>query len=133
MTRKLLESVKRDIKHIDSMLDEVETTGGRFPFTHHEQRLLWIIQTAYLQQKQMYETNTHSCPDRIVSIYQPHVRPIPRGKTGSQIESGSKLGVSLDEGFARITNFSWDAYHEAGDLIKQVEEYKTLHGHYPEQ
>ena len=80
----------------------------------------------------MYDNNTHSCPDRIVSIYQPHVRPIPRGKTGSQIEFGSKLGVSLDDGFARITNFSWDAYHEAGDLIGQVEEYKTLHGHYPE-
>jgi hypothetical protein len=23
---------------------------------------------------------------------------------------------------------SWDAYHEAGDLIKQVEAYKELHG-----
>ena len=80
----------------------------------------------------MYDTNTHSSPDRIVSICQPHVRPIPRGKTGSQIEFGSKLGVSLDDGFARINTFSWDAYHEAGDLIGQVEEYLTLHGHYPE-
>ncbi len=132
MTRKLLESVRRDINHINSMLDKVETRGERFPFTHREQRLLWIIQTAYLQQKQMYDTNTHSSPDRIVSIYQPHVRPIPRGKTGSQIEFGSKLGVSLDDGFARINTFSWDAYHEAGDLIGQVEEYLTLHGHYPE-
>jgi len=131
MTRKLLESVKRDIKHIDSMLDKVEARGDRFPLTHREQRLLWVIQTAYQQQKQMYDNNTHSCPDRIVSIYQPHVRPIPRGKTGSQIEFGSKLGVSLDDGFARINTFSWDAYHESGDLIKQVEEYRVLHGHYP--
>lgn len=132
MTRKLLESVRRDIKHINSMLDEVEARGDRFPLTRREQRLLWIIQTAYQQQKQMYDTNIHSCPDRIVSIYQPHVRPIPRGKPGSQIEFGSKLGVSLDDGFARINTFSWDAYHEAGDLIKQVEEYRALHGHYPE-
>jgi len=80
----------------------------------------------------MYDTDTHSCPDRIVSISQPHVRPIPRGKLKSQIEFGAKLGVSLDDGFARINTFSWDAYHEAGDLIKQVEEYRTLHGHYPE-
>lgn len=80
----------------------------------------------------MYDTNTHSCPDRIVNIYQPHVRPIPRGKISLQIEFGAKLEVSLDDGFTRINSFSRDAYHEAGDLIKQVEEYRALHGHYPE-
>lgn len=132
MTRKLLESLRRDIKHIDRMLDLVELRGEQLPMTHRELRFLWIIRTAYQQQKYMYDTNTHSCADRIVSIYQPHVRPIPRGKVGSQIEFGAKLGVSLDDGFARINTFSWDAYHEAGDLIKQVEEYRALHGHYPE-
>ena len=132
MTRKLLESVRRDIKYIDSMLDQVEERGDRLPLIHREQRLLWIIRTVYQQQKYMYATNTHSCPDRIVSIYQPHVRPIPRGKIKSQIEFGAKLGVSLDDGIARINTFSWDAYHEAGDLIRQVEEYRALHGHYPE-
>jgi hypothetical protein len=80
----------------------------------------------------MYDTKTQSHPDRIVSIYQPHVRPIPRGKIKSRIEFGSKLGVSLDQGFARIDTFSWDAYNEGGDLTKQVEHFKELHGHYPE-
>jgi len=132
MTRKLLESVNRDLNHIDRMLDVFEKRGSRFPLSHADQRLLWIIHTAYEQQKQMYDTDSHSCPDRIVSIYQPHVRPIPRGKIKSQIEFGAKLGVSLDDGFARINTFSWDAYHEARDLIKQVEAFKDLHGHYPE-
>jgi len=45
--------------------------------------------------------------------------PIPRGKTKARIEFGSKLGVRLDKGFARINTFSWDAYHEGGDLIKK--------------
>ena len=132
MTRKLLESVSRNIKHIDLMLDVFESRGDRFPLTHAEQRLFWIIRIVYDQQKQMYETDSHSCSDRIVSIYQPHVRPIPRGKLKSQIEFGAKLGVSLDEGFARINTFSWDAYNESGDLVKQVEAYKEIHGHYPE-
>ena len=131
MTRKLLESVNRNINHIDRMLDEFEKRGDRFSLSHTEQRLLWIIRTAFEQQKQMYDTDSHSCTDRIVSIYQPHVRPIPRGKIKSQIEFGAKLGVSLDDGFARINTFSWDAYHEAGDLIKQVDAFKELHGHYP--
>jgi hypothetical protein len=132
MTRKLLESVNRNINHIDRMLDVFEKRKDRFPLSHAEQRLMWIIRVVYEQQKQMYDADSHSCTDRIVSIYQPHVRPIPRGKIKSQIEFGAKLGVSLDDGFARINTFSWDAYHEAGDLIKQVEAYKELHGHYPE-
>lgn len=132
MTRKLLECVNRDIKHIDNMLDIFEMNGAPFPLIYSEQRLLWIIRTAYLQQKFMYDTVTKSCSDRIVSIFQPHVRPIPRGKTKAQIEFGSKLGVSLDQGFTRINTFSWNAYHESGDLKKQVEAYKELHGHYPE-
>jgi len=132
MTRKLLECVNRDIKHINNFLDVFEAKGARFPLEHSEQRILWIINTAYAQQKYMYDTKTHSCPDRIVSIFQPHVRPIPRGKLNSQIEFGSKLGVSLDNGFARINTLSWNAYHEGSDLIKQVEAFKELHGHYPE-
>ena len=132
MIRKLLECVNRDIKHIDNMLDEFERKGKPFPLTHSEQRLFWVIRTAYMQQKFMYDTKTNSCPDRIVSIFQPHVRPIPRGKTKAQIEFGPKLGVSLDQGFTRINTFSWDAYHESGDLKMQVEAYKELHGHYPE-
>lgn len=131
MTHKLLEAVNRNIKHIDILLDIFEMKGEPFPLQHSEQRLFWVIRTAYAQQKYMYDNNTHSCQDRIVSIFQPHVRPIPRGKTKAQIEFGSKLGVSLDQGFARINTFSWDAYHEAGDLIPQVEAYKELHGHYP--
>jgi hypothetical protein len=132
MTRKLLECVKRDIKQVNNLLDVFESKGSPFPLKQSEQRMFWIINTAYAQQKLMYDTKSHSCPDRIVSIFQPHVRPIPRGKTKAQIEFGSKLGVSLDKGFARINTFSWDAYHEGGDLIKQVESYKELHGHYPE-
>jgi len=132
MTRKLLEGVSRDIAHINRFLDGFEKKKWPSPLTPAQRRMFWIINTVYDQQKQMFDAKTHSCTNRIVSIFQPHVRPIPRGKTKAQIEFGSKLGVSLDRGFARINTFRWDAYHEAGDLISQVEDYKKLHGHYPE-
>lgn len=67
-----------------------------------------------------------------MNIYQPHVRPIPRGKAKSKTEFGSKLGVGLDNGYARINTFSWEAYNESTDLKHQVEAYRTIHGHYPE-
>jgi transposase, IS5 family len=132
MTRKLLECIKRDIKHINTYLDSSVQKDKEFPLSRRDQHFLWIINTVYGQQKGMFDAGSHSCPDRIVSIFQPHVRPIPRGKTKAQIEFGSKLGVSLDDGFARINTLSWDAYHEGGDLIGQVEAYKEVHGYYPE-
>lgn len=134
MNRKLLECVKRDLKHIDNLLTsyQIKNKTLLFPLNYKEQKMLWVIQSVYAQQKLMYDQKIQSVKDRIVNIYQPHVRPIPRGKVKSKIEFGSKLGVSLDNGFARIDTLSWDAYNESSDLIKQVENYKTLHGYYPD-
>ena len=131
MNRKLLECVHRNLRHIDRLLDIFENGQHSFPLTASEQKMLWVIHTVYEQQKQMYDQKSNSCKDRIVNIYQPHVRPVPRGKTNARIEFGAKLGVSLDQGFARINTLSWDPYNEAGDLISQVEAYKKIHGHYP--
>ena len=132
ISRKLLEHLKRDIGHINRMLDEWEKKQEKFPLKKTGQRQLWIITTLYGQQKEMYDNRSHTCKDRIVSIHQPHVRPIKRGKQKSDTEFGSKLGVSLDHGIARVNTLSWDAYNESSDLRKQIEGYKQLHGHYPE-
>ncbi len=132
MNRKLLECLKRDIGHINKMLDIFENKEPLFPLSHKQQRMLWVVSIVYEQQKMMYENKTNSCKDRIVSIFQPHVRPIPRGKIKTKIEFGSKLGVSLDNGFARVGTLSWDVYNESKDLIPHVEAYKELHGHYPD-
>lgn len=61
------------------------------------------IQKLYEQQKYMYENKTHSVEDRIVSISQPYLRPIVRGKAKSPVEFGAKYDVSIDEkGHARL-------------------------------
>ena len=80
----------------------------------------------------MYDDKTNTCPSRIVSIYQPHVRPVLRGKQNARVGFGSKLGVSLDNGFASLNHLSWNAYYEGEDLIPQVEYYFEIHGYYPE-
>src|SRR5690625_4555711 len=69
---------------------------------------------------------------RIVSIDQPWVRPIVRGKSGKKVEFGTKMGVVHIDGFAKAETLSWDAYNESADLIPHVEAYKELRGHYPE-
>ena len=82
----------------------------------------------------MHKTNTRRCDDRIVSISQPHVRPIIRGKQNKAVEFGAKLSVSLTgDKIACVDKLRWDAFHEGKDLISQVEAYKIRHKHYPEK
>ena len=128
--RKQLNYLRRNFGYIDNMLDMFEQ--GAFPLNHTEQRYLWVIREVYRQQDYMYRNNTHQCEHRIVSIHQPHVRPILRGKARAKVEFGPKLGVSLNCGYARIDKLSWDAYNECNDVEAQVEAYKEIHGHYPE-
>jgi len=93
----------------------------------------WVIQHVYAQQWEMYQNKSRRCDDRIVSISQPHVRPIVRGKLNKPVEFGAKLSVSLSgEGIACVGRLRWDAFHEGHDLEAQVEAYKERYGHYPE-
>ena len=80
----------------------------------------------------MYTNGTHSVEDRIVSITQPWVRPIIRGKANSDVEFGAKVSISMIDGYAFMDKLDWNAYSEAGLLIPTVEAYKEKHGFYPQ-
>ncbi len=134
MKRKLLECVKRNLNYVERMVPDKQKLmlGKDYPLTQADLDLLETIKKLYLQQKEMYDNKTRTCKDRIVSLRQPHVRPIVRGKQNARVEFGSKLGVGLDNGFAIVETLSWDAYNESRDLINQVETYGRMHGYYPE-
>ena len=64
----------------------------------------------------MYDHKVHSVADRIVSVSQPWLRPIVRGKATDPVEFGAKFDLSLDtEGYGRIEkarfflNFGYDS------------------------
>jgi IS5 family transposase len=128
--RKQLQYVRRNIGYIDELLDMFEQ--GQFPLCRKSQHYLWVLQEVYRQQKYMYDNKTHTCEDRIVSLHQPHVRPIKRGKASADVEFGSKLSMSLSGGFARVDRLSWNNFNECTDLQAQVETYKNSNGHYPD-
>tara|TARA_B110000208_G_scaffold27772_1_gene36348 strand:+ start:10602 stop:11837 length:1236 start_codon:yes stop_codon:yes gene_type:complete len=134
MKRKLLESVNRNLNFVKVMLLDTDdlVMGKEYPLFKKDLALIEVIETVYLQQKQMYDDNTNTCKERIVSIYQVHVRPILRGKQNARVEFGAKLGVSLDNGFTDLNHLSWNAYHAGKDLIGQVEQYFKIHRYYPD-
>lgn len=126
---KQLRYLKRDIAHINRMLDGFDD----FPLSKKLHKQFWVIQTVYDQQWEMFTQRKHSVADRIVSIHQPHVRPMVRGKTGARVEFGSKLHLSLVDGFAFVDAISWDAFNEGAHLSEYVEKYKSRFGFYPQK
>jgi hypothetical protein len=124
--------LRRNISTIEKMLNDFEQSGKEFPLKHRDQRIYWVVQHLFSQQNYMYRNKTHKCSDRIVNIYQPHVRPMVRGKDSADVEFGSKINLSEVEGFVRCNHIGWDNYDEGGDLEKQVEDFKQLYGCYPE-
>lgn len=128
--REQVQYLRRNLKHISSLLDYVGSSP--FPLPYGLQRQYWIIQHLYAQQDGMYRDRKKRCDDRIVSISQPHVRPIVRGKASKKTEFGAKISVSMSDGMAFVDHIGWDAFNEGTDLKKQVESYRNRFGHYPE-
>ncbi|MCK5355531.1 MAG: IS5 family transposase, partial [Methyloprofundus sp.] len=128
-----LQYLRRNLGHIEQLLTHWPE-GTELPLPHWLLYRYWVIQHLYQQQWEMYQTKTRRCDDRIVSISQPYVRPIVRGKQNKPVEFGAKLSVSLDgDGYARVDHLRWDAFHEGLDLKSQVEAYHERTGHYPEK
>lgn len=121
--------LRRNIGSIHKMLN---TLDG-IPLDKFDYKYLLVIQTLYDQQKYMYDNNIHSVEDRIVSIHQPHVRPIVRGKTNAKVEFGAKIQVSLMNGYAFLEELSWDAFNEGIRLMSTVEQYRQRFGFYPKE
>ena len=84
------------------------------------------------QQKSLYHSDSRSIPDRIVSLYQAHIRPIVRGKARSNVEFGAKISISVTgDGFTFLDRLSYDPYNEGEDLKAQAKAYRRRYGYYP--
>jgi len=122
-----LQYVRRDLEITDALLKR-----GKALSPWHKERLS-TIKTLYEQQLLMFKTRTHKVDDRIVSLGQPWVRPIVRGKAKAKCEFGAKLDISVSNGFVRLEHSSFNAYNESENLIEIIERYRKRTGHYPER
>lgn len=127
--RQQLGYVRRNLSHIDFL---VSAGALLSELSQHLYRSLLVVSEVFRQQQWMYDQRCHRIDDRIVSLTQPHVRPIVRGKAGTPVEFGAKLSVSCVDGKAFLDHLSWDNFNESGDLPTQVELFRTRFGHYPE-
>jgi len=133
-SRKLRKALRSQLGFVKRNLSSIEKLSGAVDLTalsRRQYRDLLVISEMYRQQQWMYDHKIKRIDDRIVSISQPHVRPIKRGKAGADTEFGAKLSVSLVDGFAFVDRTSWNNFSECLDLQGQVEAYKQRFGFYP--
>lgn len=124
-----LRFLSRNLRSINNMLDSYK----HIPLEPKDHKYLLVINTLFDQQKQMYDNHSHSIGNGIVSIHQPHVRPIVRGKSHAKVEFGAKIHVSLIDGISFLDELSWEAFNEGTHMMDYVERYRKRFGFYPKE
>ena len=127
--KKQLQYIKRNLAQIEKLIELGATLQN---LSKQLYKLLLVCHEVYRQQTWMYQHKTNRIDDRIVSLTQPHIRPLVRGKAGKATEFGAKLSASSCDGYIFLDRISWDNFNESGDLIAQVEAFKEVTGNYPE-
>ena len=110
--KKQLQYIRRNLSHIEELLVQ---GASLLCLSKKEYKNLLVVAEVYRQQLWMYENKTIRIDDRIVSINQPHIRPIVRGKAGSSVEferGGRCFASSLSNHAvgAKISAFCVDKY-----------------------
>lgn len=127
-------AIRRQLGYVGRNLEIIAEQAKEQPLTLLSRKVyrdLLVIHELYRQQLQMYNERSHQIEDRIISIHQPHVRPIVRGKAKARVEFGAKIAVSMTKGYAFLDRMSWDNFNESTTLIKVIEQYRKRMGYYP--
>ena len=127
-------AVSEQLDYVKKNLERIEYLILKFKINlkkKHAERLFTIHEVAR-QQSEMLNKGTHIVENRIVSLRQPHVRPIVRGKAGRPVEFGQKLGFAVVDGYTFIETQSWNNFSEGTTLIESAGRYREKHGTYPE-
>ena len=126
--RRDLGRILRDMGYIEQYL------SAGYELSESDMAMYKTIQELYRQQKYMFDNKTHTVENRIVSLNQPYIRPIVRGKAKTPVEFGAKYDVSIDEkGHARLEKINFEPYNESTIFIDTIERYRKRTGHYPKR
>jgi transposase, IS5 family len=94
--KKQLQYIKRNLAHIEQLIELGASLEG---LTKKQYKTLLVLTEVTRQQQWLFDNDKQSIEDRIVSLSQPHIRPIVRGKAGKSVEFGAKLSASCFEGY----------------------------------
>ena len=123
-----LRYLRRNLAHIDAL---IAAGASLAQLDKQLYRKLLVLSELFRQQQWMYQQHQRRIDDRIVSIAQPQVRPIVRGKAGAPVEFGAKIVISCVDGYVFLEHLDWNNFNESTHLPKEIERFKQRFGHYP--
>ena len=123
--KKQLSYLSRNIASIQTLLEHGAT------LTRHQKERFQTIAVLFSQQQYMFMNHTHRVAHRIVSLAQPFLEPIVRGKARTPVEFGPKLEISVVDGWTYLEQYSFRSYNEAHSLKQMVLSFFNRTGHYP--
>jgi len=130
-TKQIRKAIGQQLRFIRRNLNHIERMKATNKLNAQETKTLAVLKKLHQQQQYMHENKVHSVEDRIVSISQPHIRPIVRGKVKAPTEFGAKLSISLIDAHVFLDKLEWDNYNEGLTLIESVKRYHERTGYYP--
>jgi hypothetical protein len=116
-------------KFIEKLWEFSSKTGHKTAYNRRKARRNYL---KVAKQRKAKLKATRRAIGEIVSLRQPHIRCIVRGKAGRPYEFGQKLHLSVVNGFTFIEDQSYDNYNEGVRLRAAAQRYKERFGHYPE-
>ncbi len=134
---RILKAIKHQLGHLQRNLVSIDALiacgGSLLAAGKHWYHKLLVVSELVRQQRILYHTDSRSIPDRIVSLFQAHIRPIVRGKARCNVEFGAKISIAVTgDGFTYLDRLNFNPYNEGEDLKVQARAYWRRHGHYPE-
>jgi len=133
--QQLRNAIRQQLQYVRRNLESIKGQIGQgafvFEISPDLQDKYPTIQKLYEQQKQMYDDRTHKVEGRIVSISQPWLRPIVRGKANAPVEFGAKVATARIGGFSFVMHMDYENFAEAQYLEESAEEYRRIFGFYP--
>ena len=122
--KQMLQYVRRNLKQVKEVFEEVKRIGAKGLYRIADR--IEVAEEIFEQQLRMYKEKSQRVTNRIVSFHRPWVRPIKRGKTGKNVEFGSKAAMSHVDGFLFLDKTKHDNFSEASDSVVrgQIENYE---------
>lgn len=139
-TKKLIrKTVRRQLGYLRRDLEAIRKIEEHYPgcleavLPNRKLERLYVLHLLYAQQMEMFQNKTHRVDDQIVSLSQPWVRPMVRGKQNADVEFGAKVEMSVVDGYLRVEDMRWDAFNEGTTLQASAESCRAAYGHYPKR
>lgn len=129
--KKLLQFATRNIHQLKESVEHVKQQSNDVPEMEDAQNFLETAQDILKQQKDLYQKK--EVKNRIVSVHQPHIRPMVKGKYPVSVEFGPKVLLNMDDDYLFLESLHFDNVSDTHLLEKSIEGYHKRRGKPPTQ